>query len=135
MGFDLKKNNVAELGEAGYEFELKFPGTFESTGAFVKVRGSESKTVKAFTRKKFEEYQRKVAADKRRGKVNDDISLDEAEELAVESASVRIISWKGIEEDGINVPFTPENAERILTEHSWIRDQVMEASNDLANFR
>ena len=135
MGFDLKANDVAAKGEAGYEFELKFPGTFEATGAFIKVRGELSKIVKAYSRRKFEEYQRKLAADKRRGKVNDDISLDEAEELAVESAVVRIISWKGIEEDGKEVPFTKENAERILTEHSWIREQVMEASNDLVNFR
>ena len=135
MGFDLKANDLAAKAESGYEFELKVPGTFEDTGAFIKVRGEQSKTVKAFTRKKFEEYQRKVAAEKRRGKVNDDISLDEAEELAVESAVVRIISWKGIEEDGKDVPFTKENAERILTEHSWIREQVMEASNELTNFR
>ena len=48
---------------------------------------------------------------------------------------VRIIDWKGILEDGAEVPFTKENATRILTEHSFIREQVMEAAGDLLNFR
>lgn len=135
MAFDLVKNNLSTIAEAGYEFEVTLPGSGEGTGAFVTVRGSESKTVKAYQRKKFAEYQMKQKAARKRGRDEDDLSLEEAEELAVEAAVGRIIQWKGFEESGKEVLFSQENATRILTEHSWIREQVMEASNDLLNFQ
>lgn len=135
MAFDLVKNNLSTIAEAGYEFEITLPGSGEGTGAFVTVRGSESKTVKAYQRKKFAEYQMRQKTARKRGRDEDDLSLEEAEELAVEAAVGRIIQWKGLEESGKEVLFSPENATRILTEHSWIREQVMEASNDLLNFQ
>lgn len=135
MGFDLAKNNFAEMAEAGYEFELKLPVTEEATGAFITVRGDESKTVKAFGRKKLAEYQAKIAAAKKRGKEVDDLGYEEAEDMAVEAAIVRIISWKGIEDGGEQVPFTKENADRILREHAWIRNQIMEEASQVLNFR
>ena len=135
MSLDLSQNNFTEIAEEGYEFELLLPGTQEPTGAFIKVRGDQSKTVKAFNRKKFNEFKIKEQQAKRRGKEVDELSLEEAEELAVESAVVRIISWRGIENAGESVPFTKENATEILTAHSWIREQVIEESSQILNFR
>jgi hypothetical protein len=135
MSFDLSKNNFAEVAEAGYEFELKLPGTGEGTGAFITVRGDQSKTVKAYARKKYSEFKLKEQQAKRRGKEVEDITLDEAEELAIESAVIRVIDWKGIAENGKDVPFTKENAERIFKEHSWIREAVTEEAGQLLNFR
>lgn len=135
MSFDLSKNNFAEVAEAGFEFELKLPGTGEGTGAFITIRGDQSKTVKAYARKKYAEFKLKEQQAKRRGKEADDMTLDEAEELAIESAIVRVISWKGIAENGKDVPFTQENAERIFKEHPWIREAVTEESSQLLNFR
>lgn len=135
MSFDLSKNNFAEAAEAGYEFELKLPGTGEGTGAFITIRGDQSKTVKAYARKKYAEFKLKEQQAKRRGKEADDMTLDEAEELAIESAIVRVISWKGIAEDGKDVLFSKENAERIFKEHPWIREAVTEEAGQLLNFR
>ncbi len=135
MSLDLAKTNLADAADAGYEFEVKLPGTGDPTGAFITVRGEMSKTVKAYARQKFREFQLKEQQAKRRGKQSEEMTLEEAEELAVESAVVRVIGWKGITENGKEVPFTKENAERIFTEHSWIREQVMEESNQLLNFR
>lgn len=131
--FDLSKNNLSAKAEAGYEFELEVPGTFEKTGAFITVRGDQSPAVKAFGRRKFQELQQRQKMAKRKGK-EDDLDLDEAEEMAVEAATVRVISWKGLAEDGKELPFTKENAERILKDHPWIREAIMEASSDLSNF-
>lgn len=131
---DLSKTNFANAAEAGYEFELMLP-TGEATGAFIKVRGDQSKTVKAFARKKFNEFEVKKAAARRRGKEEESITLDEAEELAIESAIVRVISWRGITENGEDVPFNEENAKRIFKEHSWIREQIVEEAGQLLNFR
>ena len=135
MKFDLAKHNYTEIAEAGYEFELKLPGTGEGTGVFITVRGDQSKTVKAFGRKKYSEFKLREQQAKRRGKDVEDMTLEEAEELSVESAIVRVIGWKNITENGKEVPFTKENAERIFKEHSWIKDQVMEEAGQLLNFR
>ncbi len=131
---DLSKTNYAEVADAGFEFELKLP-TGEPTGAFITVRGDESKTVKAYRRKKFNEFEAKRIAAKRRGKDMDDITLEEAEELAVEAAVVRIIKWRGITDAGDEVKFSEETAKKILKEHTWIREQVMEEAGQLLNFR
>lgn len=135
MAFDLAKNNYSEIAEEGYEFNLRLPGTNEPTDAFITVRGDQSKTVKAFNRKKVNEWRLKEQQAKRRGKEVEDVSLEEAEELTVETAIVRVISWRGFEEEGKEIPFTKENANRIFTEHSWIRDQVIEESSQILNFR
>lgn len=135
MSLDLAKTNLADAADAGYEFEIKLPGSGEGTGAFITVRGEMSKTVKAYARQKFREFQLREQQAKRRGKTVDDLTLEEAEEMAVESAVVRVIGWRGITENGKEVAFSKENAERIFTEHSWIREQVMEESNQILNFR
>lgn len=135
MSFDLNKNNFADAAEAGYEFELLLPGTQEPTGAFITVRGDQSKTVKAYARKKYAEFKLREQSAKRRGKDPEDMSLEEAEDLSIEAAIVRVIGWKGITEGKTEVAFSKENAERIFKEHSWIREAVMEESTQILNFR
>ena len=124
MAFDLAKHNYTEIAEVGYKFELKLPGTGESTGVFITVRGDQSKTVKAFARKKYAEFKLREQQAKRRGKEAEDMTLEEAEELSIESAVIRVMDWDGITENGKDVPFTKENAERIFKEYSWIKDQI-----------
>lgn len=134
MALNLTVSNPAAWAEAGYEYELIIPGTDEGTGAFITVRGSESKIATAFLHKKSIEWQRNELA-RARNKANAVKNPEENIEELVEFAISRIKSWRGIEEDGEAIPFTPENARRILTEHPWIRDSVLEASNTLENFR
>lgn len=132
---DLKVTNLAESAETGYEFELLLPETKDKTGGFVKVRGSQSPTVRNYGKRKYNEYQVRVQQAKRKGKEVDDLTLDEAEDLAVENATNRIISWRGIGEGGVELPFTKENADMVLRKHSWIREQVMEESDNQVNFQ
>ena len=138
MGFDLTKNDVAKAAEEGYEFELVMPGGIapesEKDKAFIKVRGEQSTSVKSYARKAFTEYQMKVQAAKRRGKEYE-MELKEAEEEVVLRAVSRIISWRGIDEHGKPVEFNQANALRILTEHDWICQLVMEESQQALNFR
>lgn len=133
MGLNLTTKNYSEIAESGYEFELKLPGSgAEPSGAFVKVRGAQSKIAKAYGRKKLNEL------DVRRKKGKGDITFDEAEEFSIETAISRIIGWRGFEEGSgkgvVEIAFTPENAERVLREHPWIQEQVMEESNNIDNF-
>lgn len=70
---------------------------------------------------------------KRKGK-EVEFSLDEAEEMAVDSASIRVITWRGLEEDGKEIKPTDENIKRIMKELDWVRSQVLEESDIAANF-
>lgn len=131
--FDLDKNDQGAIAESGYEFELVLPNG-DKTGAMVRVRGEQSPVVRQFSKRMYNEMQMKEQASKRRGK-DYQVSLDEAEELNTDAAVNRIISWKNIAEGGKEVPFTAENAKRILFKHEWIREQVMEESRNVHSFR
>lgn len=134
MALDLAVTNIAAQAESGYEFELLHPATGEGTEGFIKVRGSNSKVVQQHARKVVTEMQKREKVAKGKNK-EIDYSLDELEDMSVERAVVRIISWRGISENGKEIPFTKENAERILKEHAWIKEAVFENSDDLLNFR
>jgi len=132
MAFDIVKTNLAEIAEAGYEFEVKLPDG-SPTDYFITVRGTQSPKVKAFSKKVFNQMQIKEQQAKRKGK-DVDFSLEEAEDMAIASAVVRIVSWKGLEEDGKEIKHTEENAKRIMRELDWVRAQVLEEADIAANF-
>lgn len=132
MAFDIVKTNLAEIAEAGYEFEVKLPDG-SPTDYFITVRGTQSPKVKAFSKKVFNQMQIKEQQAKRKGK-DVDFSLEDAEDMAVESAVVRIVSWKGLEEDGKEIKHSEDNAKRIMRELDWVRAQVLEEADIAANF-
>lgn len=133
MSFDIAKQDFSKAAELGYTFELKLP-TGADSGAKLTVIGDLSATVKAYGRRKYQEYQQRQLVAKRKNR-EDEVSLDEAEEIAVESALVRLIGWEGITENGKAVEFSKEKAGEILKTHAWIREQVMQEAADVANFQ
>jgi hypothetical protein len=132
MAFDVKIQDFSKSAEVGYEFELKLP-TGAGSEAYLTVIGAQSPTVKQYAKRKFQEYQQRQQIAKRKGK-EEEISLDEAEELAVEGALVRLVGWRGITEEGKEVKFSKDKAREILTQHPWIREQIMEESDFVGNF-
>ena len=133
MAFDIKKTNLAEQAEAGHEFEVKLPDG-SSTDFFITVRGNLSPKMKKYSKDLFNKMQMKKLQAKRRNKGEQPIDLDEAEATFIESAAARIVTWKGLEEDGKVVEPTPENIKRIMQELDWVRGQVLEESDNAANF-
>ena len=133
MAFDIKLNNLSEKAEAGYEFEVKLPDG-SSTDFYITVRGNQSPKIKKFSKDLFNKLQMKELQAKRKGKADQPVDLDEAEQTLVDSAVARIITWKGLEEDGKVVEPTPENIKRIMQELDWVRGQVLEESDNAANF-
>lgn len=129
---ELNSLNLSQDAEAGYVLELTHPATGERLGGFITVRGDESKTVQNYNRKRFVEMQKREK--RNRGK-DVDYSLEEIEDIAIESAIVRVIGWKNIKKNGEELVFTKENAEMLFREYPWTRKQVMEAAEDLLNFR
>ncbi len=133
MALNLSVLNVSEVSESGIDIELVHPATGEGLDAWVRVRGKDSRTVQNHARKVVNDMQKREKIAKGKNK-DADMSIEELEMLAVERAVIRIISWRGIEEDGQPVPFTVENATRILKDNPWIREQVLENSDDLTGF-
>ena len=133
MALNLSVLNVSEVSESGIDIELVHPATGEGLDAWVRVRGKDSRTVQNHARKVVNDMQKREKIAKGKNK-DADMSIEELEMLAVERAVVRIISWRGIEEEGQPVPFTVENATRILKDNPWIREQVLENSDDLTGF-
>ena len=133
MALNLSVLNVSEVSESGIDIELVHPATGEGLDAWVRVRGKDSRTVQNHARKVVNDMQKREKIAKGKNK-DADLSIEELEMLAVERAVVRIISWRGIEEDGQPVPFTVENATRVLKDNPWIREQVLENSDDLTGF-
>lgn len=133
MSFDLVKQDFSKAAEQGYTFELKLP-TGAPSGATLTVLGDMSPTVKTYSRKKFAEFQQKQAIAKRKNKDPDDMSLDEAEELAVESALVRLVAWAGIKENGVDVVFSKDKAAEVLKAHPWIREAIVQEASDVTSF-
>ena len=133
MAFDIKKTNLAEQAEAGYEFEVKLPDG-SSTDFYITVRGNLSPKVKKFSKDLFNQLQQKELQAKRKGKADQPVDLDEAEETLIKSAVARIVTWKGLEDGGKVVEPTQENFVRITTELDWVRKQVLDESDNDANF-
>lgn len=133
MAFDLSKQNPANVAEAGYEFEVTTPAG-DKTGIKITVRGEHSATVRNHGRKVYQEMKMKEQQAKRKGREYE-LDLDEAEEMSAEAAVVRTIGWTGVIENGKEVKFSKEEAKRIYSEHSWLREQVLEQSNNVFNFQ
>lgn len=131
---DLAKTNISEMSEKGHRFELVIPEVNKPTGAFLTVRGDNSKTVKEFARKQFEAMQAKAKQARKRGKDADDLSLAEAEEMAIESAYCRLIGWENIGNKGKVLEFSEEAAKEVLKEHPWIRQAILDEAALLSNF-
>ena len=133
MAFDIKKINLAEQAEAGHEFEVKLPDG-SSTDFYITVRGNLSPKMKKYSKDLFNKMQMKEIQAKKRNKGEQPIDLDEAEATLIESAVARIVTWKGLEDGGKVVEPTQENIVRIMTELDWARTQVLEESDNAANF-
>jgi len=120
--------------ERGFEFEVVDPFAEKgepSTGMFITVLGTEARAVKVFLRAKGnEELLASASGEKKAARI------EEWEATAVERAVATVVSWRGIvmDEGQEELPFTPENA-AMLFEQAWIRKQVLDASEDLGNFK
>ena len=68
----------------------------------------------------------------RRGSLNDEV----AERLLTKVMAKNILlDWEGLEEDGVAVPYSYENAIRILTEYKDLRDYVSDIANEMESFK
>lgn len=64
------------------------------------------------------------------------LSDDQIEKMTIEvAADAVLLGWRGFEEDGVEVPYSRDNAVRLLTEHPEFRDDIANIANSEDNFR
>jgi hypothetical protein len=131
---ELSKYDLSALAESGYEFEVTHPDTGDGLGGFITVRGTRSKIVEQYNRKIANEQIRAENAQKVKGKEK----VRTVEELIDDlnkMAAIRVISWRNITDQGVELEFSREKAVELFEKYDWIRTQVMEASNESEKFR
>lgn len=132
-GVSLSSLNAVKASDTPFEFEYITPAG-ESSGVFLSVLGGQSEIVTKTAAKMINEHRRKKAAREASAKfgTKNKIEFDTLEsdvEFAQQLAAARIVAWRGI-----NDPCTPENALELCRVNKLIAAQVMEQSENLANF-
>jgi hypothetical protein len=131
MAISLSQLNIEAQSETPFEFEITDEASGKGTGVFLSVLGAHSKTVSSFVTKTLNAKRRAEALQAAKGK-RKDIDFTPVEDdidFSVELAAIRITAWRGIEET-----FTPENAQLLCRTNPIIKQQVIEASEDIKNF-
>lgn len=123
LSFDAVKDS-----EQGYDVALKNADGSDS-GVVLVVLGKHSDKVTAWTKKKFNEYQREAEQAKRRGKEVEPKSLEDLEEFNLSNAIVRVSGWKNVEQE-----FSEDLLKGAFKRNPHWLEQVIEASDDAANF-
>lgn len=132
---DISKYNLAQAAENGFEFEITHPDTGEGLDGFITVRGERSKAVVAYQRKQANQQLKADAINARKGNKDAKVKLveDYIEDLN-EAAAMRVISWRNIKKDGVDIPFSVDAAISLFEDYEWVRSQVLEVSNEAENF-
>lgn len=61
-------------------------------------------------------------------------ALDRVEKLEIDLACAVLVSFEGIQEDGKEIECNESNKRRLMTEHKWLRSQVIQKADDEAFF-
>ncbi len=127
--FSLDQLDLTKQCEGGFEFEVTDDATGKGTGIFLTVIGSHAPAVQNFTKKALNERRRFDEMQEKRGKKAVTRSIEEDMEFGTELTAIRVVGWRGISD-----PFTPEGAIRLCTINPPIKEQILKASDDIANF-
>ncbi len=95
---------------------------------FISVLGSQAPKVQEWIRKNLNRRRTQEAIAAKRGKEVERLVEDD-EEFGIGAAAIRVVGWRNIKE-----PYSPEAAIKLCRNNSEVREQIFEASNNLANF-
>lgn len=130
----LSQLNQVTASEQGFEFEYISSSSTEPTGVFLTVLGDQSTVVENWRNARNNQLKAKVALMQKQGKKDSFISAEEETNNGIESAAIRIIGWRGIEDDKGDYPFNLENAKFLMRHNEELLLQVLEQSRNIANF-
>ncbi|WP_439259486.1 hypothetical protein [Lonepinella sp. BR2930] len=130
---DFSKLDTVKAAETTHKFAVLHPVTGEETGALIDVYSAESNPVRHYASTVLRKLQ-KQEFDNNRSRKPKFKDLDELQEDAIEACIVRIAGWQNVQWDSKELEFNEDNARKLLTACPWLREQVIEHSDNLANF-
>lgn len=154
--FDFAEFDVAEKADNPFEFELRFPfdalrkGSDEivhrkgdPTGVFVSIVGAQGRSFKKFAH---QEADKIIIEAHRRGRskgADQPLLMADQERMKTEFVAECMRGWRTVV-DGKSEPviylrgealeFSKENAIRWLSHFDWVREQINDETDNLANF-
>jgi len=135
MTFSLDQLDATKASAEAFEFEYINAATGECTGVFLSVLGGESEVVTSEVAKMINERRRKQVVREVQQKVGvgqksvDYETMESDVDFGQRLAAVRLVGWRGISE-----PWTPENALRLCRSNRDIAAQIIQQSDEVANF-
>lgn len=110
--------------------------TLENEGVWIELGDGASIKVARVGNKENKAILKKLIAPHKMAARNDKLADEIWDKITVESmAATILLDWKGIEDDGKPLPYTKENATRLLTDYKDFREQVASFSSELALFQ
>lgn len=136
---DLNDLDTTAACDAGAEIELVHPVTRTPLGIFWSILGRDSTVFKDKIRQTVNEDLRKSAANKKRNRPDEVMTVERGEERALDLLATCSTGWRTGDEphlvfQGEKLPFSYGNAKKVLGSLTWIKDQVDEGMADLENF-
>lgn len=131
-GFDLGTIDTIAACNKPFDVEIIHPVTQEKTGVIFTVVGSDSDIYRAKIKALANENMRREAV-ARPGKIEIP-NIDKMEAKNIDALVAATVGWKNVELDGEVLEFTPANVRAVYTRILPVRQQVLEAINDLENF-
>lgn len=93
------------------------------------VLGQNADVVERWNSKIFTQWQRDELMAKRKGKEAEPKSFDEYKDGNIDGALVRVVGWEGVSNE-----FSKDKMREIITNNPHLRDEIVEVSQDAANF-
>jgi hypothetical protein len=110
--------------------------TLENEGVWIELGEGASIKVARMGNKENKALLKKLIAPHKMAARNDKLADEIWEKITVESmAATILLDWKGIEDEGKTLPYSKENAIRLLTDYKDFREQVASFSSELALFQ
>jgi len=130
-GMDLSALNTTTLSNKGFDVHIFNPKTQKDTGITITVLGQDSDEYKKVQRA---QAARSLHAALNTGPKREQKMVDAAEDNVAEMLAATTAGWTGCNLNGKEFPFNRANALHLYENYPLVRDQVLEAQRDRANF-
>jgi len=121
--------DITKKCEEGYEFEVTDDSTGKGTGLFLTVIGAHAPVLTNYVQKSLNQRRAQEAMNEKRGNKARVRPIEDDIEFGTELSAKRVIAWRGISDE-----CTHENDMTLCRTNPLIKEQILKASEDLANF-
>lgn len=124
--------DIRQQSEDGIKISLVDPRTGEPTDEWLKVRGDDSEAYKLAQANYNADRLEFIRDKKNKGNVKAGLKFDTESERKLVASLVS--DWSLTDDDGKDIPCTPENVQDLFYRAPQIQDQVSQVAGDRRNF-